>query len=179
MLRPYRCTLFTCNLLYNPIRSRISAFRKLPWYETIPFQLSLAGFCAVLFLSAGITWLVRSLSRRFRKQRFQDDRLTRLAWLVAGLVGILNLVFLIGLPLVAWRIGVWQLLSGVPAIIIALLCIPPVTTGMTLGLPTFTVLAWKNKNWSASDRVNYSLITLAALAFIPFLMYWNLLGFQF
>jgi hypothetical protein len=133
----------------------------------------------VLFLSAGVTWLARSLSRRFRKQRFQDDRLTRLAWLVAGLVGILNLVFLIGLPLVAWRIGVWQLLSGVPAIIIALLYIPPVTTGMTLGLPTFTVLAWKNKNWSASDRVNYSLITLAALAFIPFLMYWNLLGFQF
>ncbi len=167
------------NYLYNPIRSRISAFRKLPWYETIPFQLSLAGFCAVLFLSAGITWLVRSLSRRFRKQRFQDDRLTRLAWLVAGLVGILNLVFLIGLPLVAWQIGVWKLLYGVPAIIIALLYIPLVTTGMTLGLPTFTVLAWKNKNWSASDRVNYSLITLAALAFIPFLMYWNLLGFQF
>ena len=35
------------NYLYHPIRSRISAFRKLPWYETIPFQLSLAGFCAV------------------------------------------------------------------------------------------------------------------------------------
>lgn len=167
------------NYLYNPIRSRISAFRKLPWYETIPCQLSLAGFCAVLFLCAGVTWLVRSLSRRFRKQRFQDDRLTRLAWLVAGLVGILNVVFLIGLPLVAWRIGVWKLLYGVPAIIIALLYIPPVTMGMTLGLPTFTALAWQNKNWSLVERVYYSLIAIAALAFIPFLVYWNLLGFQF
>src|SRR4028118_846574 len=60
-------------VLYNPSRSRISAFRKLPRHETIPFELSLAGFCAVLFLSAGVTWLVRSLSRSFRKQRFQDD----------------------------------------------------------------------------------------------------------
>ncbi|MEG4586807.1 hypothetical protein QUA54_16505 [Microcoleus sp. MOSTC5] len=43
-----------------------------------------------------------------------------------------------------------------------------VTTGMTLGLPTlFTVLAWKNKNWSVVDRSHYSLITLAALAFSP------------
>lgn len=165
--------------LFNPIGSKIGAFEKLPWYETVPFQLSLAGFCAVLFLSAGITWLVRSLSHRFRKPRFQDDRLTRLAWLVAGLVGILNLVFLIGLPLVAWRIGVWKLLYGVPTIIIALLYIPPLTTGMALGLPTLTALVWKNKNWSAIARSHYSLITLAALAFIPFLMYWNLLGFQF
>ncbi|MEW5859909.1 MAG: hypothetical protein AB1861_21395 [Cyanobacteriota bacterium] len=94
---------------------------------------------------------------------------------------------MIGLSLVAWRIGVCKLLYGVPAIIIALLYIPPVTTGMTLGLPTFTVLAWKNKNWSIVERssfgaaslTHYSLITLAALAFVPFLMYWNLLGFQF
>jgi hypothetical protein len=139
----------------------------------------LAGFCAVLFLSAGVTCLVKSLSRRFRKQHFQDDRLTRLAWLVAGLVGVLNLIFLIGLPLVAWQIGVWQLLYGVPVVMIALLCIPPMTTGMSLGLPTFTVLAWKNKNWSLVERVYYSLIAIASLAFIQFLVYWNLLGFHF
>ncbi len=165
--------------LFNPVGSRICAFRKIAWYETIPFQLSLAGFCAVLFLSSGITWLVRFLSHRFRKRRFQDDRLTRLAWLVAGLVGVLNLIFLIGLPLVIWQIGIWQLLYGVPVVMIALLCIPPVTTGMSLGLPTFTALAWKNKNWSVSEQAYYFLIAIAALAFIPFLMYWNLLGFQF
>ncbi|MBD1807518.1 beta-lactamase family protein [Microcoleus sp. FACHB-SPT15] len=167
------------NYLFNPVGSRICAFRKIAWYETIPFQLSLAGFCAVVFLSVGITWLIRSLSHRFRKRRFQDDRLTRLAWLVAGLVGVLNLVFLIGLPIVTWRIGIWQLLYGVPVVMIALLCIPPVTTGMTLGLPTFAVVAWKNKNWSIVERVYYSLIAIASLAFIPFLVYWNLLGFQF
>ena len=91
----------------------------------------------------------------------------------------MNVVFLICLPLVAWRIDVWKLLYGVPAIIITLLYIPPLTTGMTLGLPRFTVLAWKNNNWSIVERSHYSLITLAALAFIPFLMYGNLLGFQF
>jgi hypothetical protein len=43
----------------------------------------------------------------------------------------------------------------------------------------FTAWAWKNNYWSLVKRSHYSLITLAALVFIPFLTYWNLLGFQF
>ncbi|MCA1994061.1 MAG: serine hydrolase [Coleofasciculus sp. S288] len=158
--------------LYHPIAPRIGAFEKIAWYETIPFQLGLVGFYAVLFLSAGIAWLVY-------KQRSQKRRFIQLAWLVAGLVGTLNLVFLIGFPLAVWLIGIWNLLYGVPAILIALLCIPAVTTGMTLALPTFTVLVWKNNYGSVIECLHYSLITLTALAFIPFLLYWNLLGFQF
>ncbi|MEW6495718.1 MAG: serine hydrolase domain-containing protein [Cyanobacteriota bacterium] len=165
--------------LYHPIGPRIGAFRKIFWYETVPFQLCLVGFYTVLFLSGGITWIIRSLRSRFRKQGFKDNKLAQLAWLVAGLVSILNLVFLIAFPLAVGLIGIWNLVYGVPAIIIALLCIPPVTTGMSLALPTFTVLAWKNKYWSVWDQAHYCLITLAALAFIPFLVYWNLLGFQF
>lgn len=55
---------------------------------------------------------------------------------------------------------------------------PPVTTGLTLGLIVFTVLAWKNQYWSLVGRVHYSLLTTAAIGFISFLTYWNLLGFQ-
>lgn len=165
--------------LYHPIGPRIGAYKKISWYETVPFQLSLVGFYTLLFLSGSITWLVKSWRRRFRKQRLKENKLAQLAGLVAGLVSILNLVFLIAFPLVIWRIGIWNLLYGVPAIIIALLCIPPITTGMSLALPTFTVVVWKNKYWSVLEQVHYSLITLAALAFIPFLVYWNLLGFHF
>lgn len=165
--------------LYHPIGPRIGAFEKISWYETVPFQLSLVGFYVVFFLSGSITWLVRFWRRRFRKQRFKDNKLAQLAWLVAGLVSILNLVFLIAFPLAVGLIGIWNLVYGVPAIIIALLCIPPVTTGMSLALPTFTVLAWKNKYWSVLEQAHYCLITLTALAFIPFLINWNLLGFQF
>jgi hypothetical protein len=94
-------------------------------------------------------------------------------------VSALNLIFLIGLGLVVLNTDFWEFFFGVPPAAIVLLFIPPLTTGLTLGLFVFTVLAWKNQYWSAIKRVHYSFITLAALGFISFLNYWNLLGFRF
>jgi hypothetical protein len=68
---------------------------------------------------------------------------------------------------------------GVPLVTIALLCLPLLTTILTMALPWYAVLAWRNRYWSLTGRVYYSLITLAALVYIPFLFYWNLLGFRF
>ena len=47
---------------------------------------------------------------------------------------------------------------------------------LTIGAVVFTVLAWKNQYWQIAGRVYYTLVTLAAVAFVWFLNYWNLLG---
>jgi hypothetical protein len=163
---------------FNPLWPIIGAYEHIRWYETIWVQLGLVGFCALVFLTACFMWPIRPLIRRLRGKRQVSRRLSG-AWFLAGLIGTLNLVFLIGFPLSLWLIGAWKLVYGVPAVVVALLCIPILTTVLTLGLPIFTVLAWKNKYWSVIGRSHYSLITLAALVFIPFLAYWNLVGFQF
>lgn len=160
---------------FVPYGEKIATYEKIPWYETIIFQLILAGFCVVIFLSACIIWPGGYLIRRLRKQRFRAARPARLARLVAGLISVLYLVFLFGFGLGLWLTG-WKLVYGVPAILVALLYIPPVAIGLTFTLPVFTVLAWKNKYWSVWGRAHYSLMTLAALAFIPFLLYWKLAG---
>ncbi len=49
---------------------------------------------------------------------------------------------------------------------------------LTVGAIVFTALAWKKRFWGAFGRVHYTLVTLAALAFIWFLNYWNLLGWR-
>jgi ABC-type proline/glycine betaine transport system permease subunit len=133
----------------------------------------------VVFLSAFFIWPIRPLIRRLRGKNFQIERQPSRAWLLAGLVGTLYLVFLIGLPLSLWLYGAWKLAYGVPAFALAFLCLPLIATVLTLALPVFTLQAWTNKYWSMVERSHYSLITLAALAFIPFLTYWNLWGFQF
>ena len=66
-----------------------------------------------------------------------------------------------------------------PPIVIVLLCIPLLTTALAIGLPILTALVWENKCGSVAWRLYYSLVTLAALAFVWFLNYWNLLGFRF
>jgi len=108
-------------------------------------QLGLLGFCVLVFLSAFFIWLIRPLIRRLRGKPFQIERQPSRAWLLAGLVGTLYLVFLISLPLSLWLYGGWKLAYGVSAFAFAVLSLPPIATVLTLGLAVFTVLTWKNK----------------------------------
>lgn len=155
-----------------------ASLEKLSWYETAAFQSRLAGFIAIVFLSACAAWVYQRLIRRLRKPGGADIGLSRLARILGRLVSALNVIFLSGLPLtLAW--DPIQLTYGVPGLVIGLLCIPLLTSILTIGLPICAVLAWKNGYWSITERLHYSLITLAALVFIPFLLYWNLLGFRY
>jgi hypothetical protein len=50
---------------------------------------------------------------------------------------------------------------------------------LTIAAKAYTVLAWKNGCWGIGGRVHYILATLAALAFVWFLNFWNLLDWRF
>jgi hypothetical protein len=43
----------------------------------------------------------------------------------------------------------------------------------------YTGLAWKNRYWGIAGRGYYTLVTVAAVAFVWFLNYWNLLGWRY
>lgn len=165
----------------------INTYKKLAWYETNPVQMGLFRGFGLIFLSGCIIWPIESLVRRwrqkFQRQKYPSLRRTRAmrrARYLAGLISTLYLFcLLIGTALVFFPGESVNLVYGIHPTVVALLCIPPVAVGLTIGLPIFTLLAWKNSYWSLMGRLHYSIITLAALAFIPFLNYWNLLGFQF
>lgn len=148
-----------------------SAYKKLRWYETTVFQLSLIGFFVLVFLSACVINLLPVLGLQLLDT-------PELPQLIAGLASALNLVFLVGLALAVFKIDQWEFVYGVPPVLTALLVIPLVTTILTVGLPIFAAVTWESEYWSDIGRLYYSLITLFALAFIPFLRYWNLLGFK-
>ena len=50
---------------------------------------------------------------------------------------------------------------------------------LTVAALVYTVLAWKDRLWGLTGRVHYTLVTVAAVAFVWFLNYWNLLGWRF
>lgn len=154
--------------------SVFAAMEKLAWYETIIFQLTLLICCTLTFISVCVVGLIH----RIRKRVSKNSKIANWAQFLAVLVSTLNLVFLIGMGLVLSQADFWELFFGLPWIIIALLLIPPITTGLSLGLLMFTFLAWKNQYWSLRLRFYYTLITISGFGFILFLNYWNLLGFQ-
>ncbi|MGB6294620.1 MAG: serine hydrolase [Rivularia sp. (in: cyanobacteria)] len=165
--------------VFNPLYPKIGPYEKISWYEDIWVQLGVVVFCAIMFLSAFFMYPIRGIIQRLWGKSAKFEPQLKAAWVIAGVYGTLNLIFLIGLPLSLYLIGFWKLVYGIPTIVVALLVLPLITTFLTLALLIFSLIIWKYKYWSILSRLHYSLVTIAALIFIPFLAYWNLLGFQF
>jgi CubicO group peptidase (beta-lactamase class C family) len=153
-------------------------YEKLAWYETKNVQFGLAVFWTLLFLSACWVWPIRVLVFA-RSRQPARTRATQRAQILAGLIGIMSLVFVVGFLLLTFQINSWEFFFGAPPILIALLCLPILTTGLATGLPILALLAWQDKHWPLTGRVHYLLLILATLAFIFSLSYWNVLGFRF
>jgi CubicO group peptidase (beta-lactamase class C family) len=152
----------------------IFVLEKLEWYETPTFHFILFGVCGLLFLTILFAAPIGFFVNRSRPDRKPQPRLALLARLAAGGLVILSFFFLISFimtlnNMVALLTGEAPLLSILPAIsiVIALLAV---------GMVVFTVLAWKNRYWGVAGRIHYTLVTLAAAAFVWFLYFWNLLG---
>jgi CubicO group peptidase (beta-lactamase class C family) len=162
------------------------SYDKLSWYDHPILHLKLLAFCSLVFLSACITWPVGALIRRIRKkervaltqQQEKIRRQGRRARLWARVTCALALGTLLALVLCLY-VSPPQLAYGELGIIPLLLVLPLITTALTVCLVVFLVRAWRDKYWSLLGRLHCTLVVVAAVALIPFLMYWNLFGFNY
>jgi len=156
-----------------------NAFVKLDWYETLGFHMALALGCILMFLSMIPVSLIRFIrDRRQRGDRTPASRGARVAyWIILG-ISILSLLFLIGTAL-----GVLEIMQNIlldpPLILKIALGLGVLVAALTAGALVYTVLAWKNSYWSTAFRAYYTVVTIAAVAFVWFLNYWNLLGWRY
>jgi CubicO group peptidase (beta-lactamase class C family) len=152
------------------------AFEKLNWYETLPFNMALLVACALIFLSMVPVASIRAIrDRRLGSEREPAPGGARVAhWIVLGIC-VLNLLFLAGTAL--WLNP--APLFGVSTIYRVVLGLGVLAAVLTVGALVYAVLAWKNRYWGIAGRVYYTLVTVAAVAFVWFLNFWNLLGWRF
>ncbi len=87
----------------------------------------------------------------------------------------MNLVFLVGLLAV---VGDPATFAGDVARLRALLVLPLVSVPLTGAVLVCAVLAWRRRLWSLPERLHYTALALASVAFVWFLGTWNLLGFH-
>ncbi len=151
------------------------AFERIPWYETTLFTFGLLGVCAVFFLSAMI-WPIGFLIHRRRGIASAPCPTTALlARLLTGSVCVLNLVFI--------QLLVFSDIQnvqgyGVPLALVAVLYAVLLTAASAMGSTVLLVLVWIRRYWSLAARLHYTLVTLAAVAFVWWLQNWRLLGPQ-
>jgi len=148
------------------------------WYDTPRFNWALLQGCLLIFLSMipiGVIHLIGE--RRARDAQDPAPRSARVAhWVILG-ISILN-------PLVVFGV-VWGLMAGMPNELIGpplatrvLLGLGVLSAALTVGAVVYTALAWKDRYWGIAFRSYYTLVTVAAVAFVWFLDHWNMLGWR-
>jgi hypothetical protein len=156
------------------------AFERVDWYETFGFHRALLLGCVLLFLCTIPVVAIRFIrDRRLRGDREASPRGARAAhWFILGIC-VLNLLFLVGI--VVWVIPpiMTLLVQGLSLTAKIVLGLGVLSAALTVGALVYTVLAWKNGYWGIAFRAYYTLVTIAGVAFVWFLNYWNWLGWRF
>lgn len=150
---------------------------RLDWYDTAPFHLVLALSSIALFLSMLPVAAIRALQGRRRSgAQTPEARGARIAgWIIVG-ISLLNLLFVVGTMLwgqLPTELGTISLMAKL------VLGLGVVSAGLTVGALVSLALAWKNRYWGGPFRTYATLVTVAAVAFVWFLNYWNLLGWRY
>jgi CubicO group peptidase (beta-lactamase class C family) len=150
---------------------------KLNWYETPGFNLPLLLVCVLVFVSMIPVAVIRFIrNRRLGGDRIPASRGARVAYSIIVGVCVLNLLFVVGL---VPGFNPPTELHGAQLIVKIVLGVGVLSAVLTVGALIYSVLAWKKSYWGIAARVHYTLVTVAAVAFVWFLNYWNLLGWSF
>jgi CubicO group peptidase (beta-lactamase class C family) len=152
------------------------AFEREAWYDWRPLHLVFIVTCAALFLSACAGWPIAALVDRFRSRHTSVNGARRNATVLLGAVCALHLAYL---PLGGLAITVYErdFGVGVPLAYAVVRGLAFATAAATAAIPVLTAMAWRGDKWSKAARLHYSAVAAAAMLWVPYLVYWNLLGF--
>ena len=149
------------------------AWEKLKWYETSGFNMALLLSSVLIFLSVIPVLAISAI--RSRRRSGEQEPAPRIARWILLAICVLNLLFLAGMML--WNN--WKPMAGVSVMLQIVLGLGVLAAALTVGALVYAVVMWKNGDWGPVSRVYYTLVTVAAVAFVWFLNYWNLLGWRF
>lgn len=141
------------------------ALIKLPWYRYPTVHISVAGVCMTIFLLSLFTWRPHRRDARQGMLSAEGRRIIKPLCAVNLLYPVV--MTLIALTILVRRAPSLEILA--PLVMMALIL--PLAAAVI-----FTLLAWWDRYWRLSERIHYTLVTLAALIFLGWLDYWNMLG---
>jgi CubicO group peptidase (beta-lactamase class C family) len=148
------------------------ASQRIAWYATGTFHAVVVAIALILF----ITMLVSAL----RQRRADRAAASNLRWArpVLALAGVLLIAFLLGI-VATLASGLEKLIFEIPATFYVTLAFPLLVVPLVALALYFTWRVWQTRAWGFGARLHYTLATLAALAFLLVLNYWNLVGYRF
>ena len=136
-----------------------ASYRRLAWYETTTIHLGLTVGMLLLFLSMAVVW---------PKRRHGHG----IAWLVS----VLNLAFFTAFGLTMIRADFLLFFKSVPLGLRLIMSLPWLSALLTVGLLAFAWRTWRSTRLHFVWKAHYVAVTLASVAFVWYVSYWNVMA---
>jgi CubicO group peptidase (beta-lactamase class C family) len=147
----------------------VLALHKLAWYDTVRFHLALLASCLVIFAAASVGAI-----RRLGAARPEASR-DRWRYRLTVALSAINVAFVVGFGFML--VGSLET-ALIPESVLYLLVLPVLSALLTLCVVFLLAWGWRSVE-SGRERFSGILFGLAALAYLWFLDYWNLLGWHY
>jgi CubicO group peptidase (beta-lactamase class C family) len=136
------------------------SYQRVPWYQSLNLQRILLGAILIVSLSMLIVWPIKRHGH----------------WM-AWAVSLLNVGLIVGVGMlfVEQITDLLFFFKTIPIGVRILFAIPWIIGLLSLSLPVFLILMWKDENSSWWRRAHYLLVTLASLAVFWMASFWNLI----
>jgi dienelactone hydrolase len=159
------------------VLSRLARYEHLRWYGNAAVQVTLWILFLVSFLANTIAGVRCGLTRFFRPQSAAlpaSDKALNLK----SAIGALNLLLLVTFSIAAWLVAD-QLHPSCPAVLSFLPLLGTVSALATVALLIVLVRTRRDHDWTVARKIRWSLDVLCLMLFVPYLFYWNLIGYRF
>lgn len=147
------------------------SYHKLKWYEPLSFQIFWIGSIVLILLTYVISSTVRKLFVRDKKRHPVKTLNFSLASLIILFIAMLAFTLLTTDPM--------EFFYGIPLLLKIALVLPLIIIPLELFTLYSVSKSIRFKELKTFDIVYQSVILLAALVFIPWLFYFNLIGYNY
>ncbi len=151
--------------------TQIYTYHKLKWYETVTIQMYWMGSIILILLINIIASAVHKLVVRNKKSHLIKNWNFSIALFIA--------LFMALLAYTLTKTELNEFFFGIPLLLKITLVIPFIIIPMEFGSIYLLIKAIRFKELKAFDLIYQSLLSMAVLFFIPWLMYYNLIGFNY
>jgi pimeloyl-ACP methyl ester carboxylesterase len=160
------------------VLSKAVRYEKLRWYGNGTVQAALWILFLISFLASTIAGVRRGLTRLFRRQQSAALPASGRVVNFKRAICALNLLILVAFTITAWLV-VDQIHPGCPAALLFLPLLGTVSTLATVALLMVLVRTRRDGGGTVARRIRDSLDVICVILFVPYMFYWNLIGYHF
>jgi dienelactone hydrolase len=156
----------------------LARYESLRWYGNGTVQATLWILFLFSFSANTIAGIQCCLTGLFRRQQRVALPASNRVMSLKRAICVLNLLILVAFSITALLV-LDQLHPSCPSVLLFVPLLGTVSTLATVALLIVLARTPRDHGWTAGRRIRFSLDVLCLVLFVPYMAYWNLIGFRF